>query len=300
MRQTARSARFPGSSEPMSSRPIARAPPRVASCKACARRHRAGPAAAAGDEQRLLHLEEEVAALVRRRPVDAEPDVDPGVDELAHRGDAGAEAEVRGRAVRDADAVGAEPLDLVLREVDAVRAPDVVAEPADAIQVLDGPAAVELAAVGLLLDRLGEVGVQAEAEAAGELGRLLHQPRRDREGRAGRDDDLRHRAVDEPGEPLGVGEDVVDLLDEVVGRKAAVRDAEVHRAARGDDADADLGRGAELGLDEPGDAAREDVVVVEDGRAARERELGEARCGRRRRASPRRSAPRPGRASAAR
>ena len=52
------------------------------------------------------------------------------------------------------------------------------------------------------------------------------------------------------GEALGVGEDVVDLLDEVVGRQAAVGDAEVHRAARGDDADAELGGRAQLGLDE--------------------------------------------------
>ena len=132
---------------------------------------------------------------------------------------------------------------------------------------------------GLLLDRLGEVRVQPEAEAAGERGRLLHQPRRDGERRAGRDDDLRRRAVDEPGEPLGVGEHVVDLLDEVVGRKAAVRDAEVHGAARGDDPDAELRGRAELRLDEAGDAPWEDVVVVEDGRAARERELGEAGAG---------------------
>ena len=69
-------------------------------------------------------------------------------------------------------------------------------------------------------------------------------------------------------------------LDEVVGRQAAVGDAEIHRAARGDDADAELGGRAELGLDEAGDAAREDVVVVEDGRAAGERELGEAGAGR--------------------
>ena len=79
-----------------------------------ARGHRAGPAAAAGDEERLLHLEEQVAPLVRRRPVDPEPDVDPGVDELAHRRDARAEPEVRGGAVRDPDAVRPEPLDLLL------------------------------------------------------------------------------------------------------------------------------------------------------------------------------------------
>ena len=77
-------------------------------------------------------------------------------------------------------------------------------------------------------------------------------------------------------EPFGVRENCVDVLDELVGREPAVRGAEVHRAARGDDADADLARCLHLRLDQPRAAAREDVVVVEDGRAARERELGEA------------------------
>ena len=51
------------------------------------------------------------------------------------------------------------------REVDAVGAPDVVGEPAELVEVLDGRAAVELAAVRLLLDGLGEVGVQRETRA---------------------------------------------------------------------------------------------------------------------------------------
>ena len=76
-------------------------------------------------------------------------------------------------------------------------------------------------------------------------------------------------------EPLGVGEHRVDVLDELVGREPAVGLAEVHRAARGDDPDAELARRLHLGLDQAGPPAREDVVVVEDGRAARERELGE-------------------------
>ena len=102
VRQIARSARLPGSSEPMSSRPSTAAPPRVAEAKRLARGHRAAAAAAAGDEERLLHLEEEVAALVRRGAVDAEADPHARVEQLAHGRDAGAEAEVRGRAVRDA------------------------------------------------------------------------------------------------------------------------------------------------------------------------------------------------------
>ena len=61
-------------------------------------------AAPARDEQRLLDLEEQVAALVRRRAVDAEPDAHAGVEQVAHRCDAGAEPQVRRRAVRDAGA----------------------------------------------------------------------------------------------------------------------------------------------------------------------------------------------------
>ncbi len=127
---------------------------------------------------------------------------------------------------------------------------------------------------------LGEVRVEGQAEAACELGRLRHQSLRHRERRARRDGDLHARAraglVQLADEPLGVRENRVDVLDELVGREPAVRVAEVHRAARGDDADADLARRLHLRLDQARAAAREDVVVVEDGRAARERELGEA------------------------
>ncbi len=79
-----------------------------------------------------------------------------------------------------------------------------------------------------------------------------------------------------PCEPLGVGEDRVDVLHERVGRQTAVGLAEVHRAARGDDAHPELLCRSDLGLDETDDPAREDVVMVEDGGAARSGELGEA------------------------
>ncbi len=81
--------------------------------------------------------------------------------------------------------------------------------------------------------------------------------------------------VGETVQALGVREHRVDLLDERVRRQAAVGLAEIHRAARGDDADAELARSLHLGLDQALDPARKDVVVVEDGGAARERELGE-------------------------
>ena len=100
-------------------------------------------AARAGDEQCLLDLEEEVAALVRGRAVDAEPDPDVRVDQIAHARDARAEPHVRRRTVRDPDVVRAELRNVIVRQVHAVRAPDVSREPAQLFGVLDGPAAVE-------------------------------------------------------------------------------------------------------------------------------------------------------------
>ena len=75
------------------------------------------------------------------------------------------------------------------------------------------------------------------------------------------------------------------------GGRPAVRHAEVHRAARGDDPDAELARRLHLGLDQAGAPAREDVVMVEHGRAARQGELGEP--GARRRVLRLRVDPRP-------
>ena len=85
------------------------------------------------------------------------------------------------------------------------------------------------------------------------------------------------RLVQLADEALGVREHGVEVLDELVGREPAVRDAEVHRAARGDDPHAELAGRLHLRLDEAGPAVREHVVVVEDRRAAGERELGEPR-----------------------
>ena len=126
--------------------------------------------------------------------------------------------------------------------------------------------------------------VEHEPQAPRERGGLLHQAAGDGEGRARRDSDLdaraRARLVQGAVEPLRLGQYGVDLLHELVRGKPTVRHAEVHRAARRDDADPELSRGLHLGLEDPLPPAREDVVVVEDGRAAREGELGEP-CARR-------------------
>ena len=113
-----------------------------------------------------------------------------------------------------------------------------------ALEVLDRRAAVELAAVRLLLDRLGEVRVQLQAEPPRERGRLLHQPRRDRERRARRDRDLTRSPSASAASRSVSARIASSVLDERVGRQAALGLAEVHRAARGDDAHAELARGA--------------------------------------------------------
>src|SRR5262245_9166077 len=118
--------------------------------------------------------------------------------------------------------------------------------------------------------------MQPQAELARELGGLAHQFLRHRERRARRDRDLDLCAVCERRRRLGRREHVVSVLDDRVGRKAAVGFAQVPRAARRDDAHAELARRPDLRLEQSLPAGREEVVVVEDGRAAGKRQLGEA------------------------
>ncbi len=72
---------------------------------------------------------------------------------------------------------------------------------------------------------------------------------------------------------------MLSFLDELVGREAALGLAQVHRPSAGDDADSELLGRLDLRLEQPGFPAREHVVVVENRRAARERELGEPGAG---------------------
>ena len=160
---------MPGESSPMSSRPSTAAPPRVASRSASRELSAVGSADAPCDEQRLLHLEEEVASFVRSGAVDAEADANAGVEQFPGRRDSRSEAQVRAGAVGDAGACLCKAPDLAVVEMDAVRAPDVVREPAELLEVLDGRAAEALAAERLLLHRFGKVCVELEPELAGEL-----------------------------------------------------------------------------------------------------------------------------------
>ena len=185
--------------------------------------------------------------------------------------------------MRHAGARRAEARDLVRAQMDAVREPDVVAQPAEVLEVLHGAHAEALEAEDLLVERLGQVGVQAHAAAPRELRRLGHQLGRDRERRARRQRDAHHRprrrVVEAVDGRLAGREDRVAVLDDRVGRQAAGGLPEVHRPAARVEAHAEAARRLDLDLEQVAGAGREDVVVVGRGRAARARERGQPGAG---------------------
>src|SRR5438093_10727790 len=155
-------------------------------------------------------------------------------------------------------------------------APDVLGKPTELLQVLDGRAVVELAAVVLLLGGFREMGVESQADSSSQVGRNTHEILRDGERRTRSDRDLNastrtffvqlcklHRLFN----------NTIETLHEFVRRQPTVRLAEVHRAAGGNNAHAELPCGAHFCLDQARSATGKDVVVVEDGAAAGEREL---------------------------
>ena len=99
-----------------------------------------------------------------------------GADQPGDRCDAGAEPRVGARAVGDAGSGRAEAGDLGVVQVHAVGQPHVVAEPAELVEVVDGAHAEVLLTEALLVERLGQMGVQAHAATARQLGGIGHQP----------------------------------------------------------------------------------------------------------------------------
>ena len=223
----------------MSSRPSTAAPPRVPSRSASRAVIASAPPRPRATSSACLTSEEEVAALVRGRAVDAEADPHVRVQQVAHaarrpRRAAGSTSGSARRRRRCAPNCR----DVVVGEVHAVRAPDVVGEPADAARGTR-PACSRRARGSSPPPRPSPRGACA---AAGRACRASSadssiSSRRDRERRAGRDRDLDAVAVGERGQPLRVGERIV-VGDSTtrVGRQAAVRLAEIHRPARRDDA----------------------------------------------------------------
>ena len=74
-----------------------------------------------------------------------------------------------------------------------------------------------------------------------------------------------------------VGHDFVDRLDDAVGRQAAVLDAQIHAAAAGIEADAQLIRGGKLRAEQVAAPGGKDIVVVKAGGAAVLHQLAEPR-----------------------
>ena len=87
----------------------------------------------------------------------------------------------------DARSGGTEAGDLGIVEVHTVRKPDVTAQPAEIVEVVDGAHAEALLTEALLVERLGQMRVQAHAAMARQLSGIGHQPGRHRERRARRE-----------------------------------------------------------------------------------------------------------------
>ena len=230
----------------------------------------------AREQHRLARLGEQMRTVVAGAAVDADADRHAGVEHPAHRRDPRREPHVAARAVRHAGAGAREEIDAVHVELDAVRVPNVAADPAELGRVLGGRGVEVLPAVGDVVVVLGEVRVQAHAMCARERRRLAHQIAADAERRARRDRDIDHRAecavVERADDALGVAQDRVLALDQRIRRQSALRLADAHAAAAGDEAHPDLVRRLDAVVEQH--AVRVDVEMVAARRAAREQQLG--------------------------
>ena len=169
VRQTAMSARLPGREladvVPAEHRRAAARP----EPQRLAYGHRARAAAAPRDEQRLLDLEEEVAALVRGRAVDAEPDRRARVDQLAHGRDTRARAEgSRSGSGRPRRRPGRTRRRRPARGARSARTRRLPATQPSCSRYSTGRQPYSSWQYVVLLDRLGEVGVQPQPEPAGQ------------------------------------------------------------------------------------------------------------------------------------
>ncbi len=228
-----------------------------------------------GVAQRL----DQVRAVIAGRAVDAQADWCARLLKGGCLAAAGGEDHVGGRAMADRGAGPAEPGDLGLVEPDAMGQPDLVAQPAAAFQIVEGPAAEARPAPGLLVLAFRQMGVQAHAMARRQLGRVLHQALGDGERRAGGERDLDHGAVARlmmrPDQPLAIGQDDVFSLDHAARRQAALILGQAHRAAGQDHPQAERPGLRDLQVDRILQARRKQIVVVAGGGAAGEQQLGQ-------------------------
>jgi hypothetical protein len=159
--------------------------------------------------------------------------------------------------------------DLVVVDMDGVREPHVVAQPAQRLHPVDRTELETLERVALLVQGLAEVGVQPDLVVPRHRRRLLQERRGHGKRRTGRQRDLRHRAdrriVILLDDALTVLENGGFILDAVIRRRAALRFAERHRPAAGVEAYPQLARRLDLAIDVV--AVLVHVTVVEHRRA---------------------------------
>ena len=211
---SATSASAPGVRWPSSSsRPRQRAPWRVASSSTWRAVSESGPCSTRESTSAARSSSTSSPDSFEAAPSTPSPTGAPAASSCGTGAMPGAEPPVRGRAVRDARAGVAHPLRLAGVEVDAVREPDVVAEPAELLDVLERPHAEALHAERLLVDRLGEVGVQADAARRASSAVSAISSPADAERRGGGERDPHHRA----------GRRVVEAVDRRRARRRGSR-----------------------------------------------------------------------------
>ncbi len=151
---------------PVPGRPMQAAEPSVAQRSASRWPTRCHAVALPLQQERRAHLLHQIGGVVGGGAIDAEPDAHARRLHVADRAMAGGENLVAARAMRDRDAGLRQPRDLRRIEMDAVREPHAVMQPAHIVEVVERPAAeARLAERGLVLG-LGEMRVQPHAAFA--------------------------------------------------------------------------------------------------------------------------------------
>ncbi len=224
----------------------------------------------------LPRLTEHVVAVVTRRSIHAERDLDPGIEHGTHRCNARREDHVAARAMADAAAACRHAPDLVLVRMHHVREPDLVTVPVQLLDKFERSLAEFLHAITGLVQGFGEMRVQAHMLVAAREPRTVdHEFGRHTERRAWGKPNAQHRQRGRVMKGFqhapAVGENVLLVLDQIVGRQTAGAFAHAHAAARRMEAHAELLRGADLVV-EPA-AVREQIQVIRHGSRSAEHQF---------------------------
>src|SRR5208337_541894 len=160
-------------------------------------------------QQGLTRLRQHVRTVVRRAAIHTEADRATGPPQPDHGCDPRPQTHVRTRAMGNANARTAQPVDLAVVEINAVRKPRIAAKPSGVAQQIQGALAETSQTIRLFISGLGKVRVKTDLIALGQGGRSEHQLRGYGEWRAWRQSDPQHGAgrgiVVLPNQPLAVG-----------------------------------------------------------------------------------------------